>query len=703
MPHTRDIARRNQSAAFSIIPILLLTLIVIGSMSFLARSAFDTNEQNAINLEKRRIELALDDESREFAESLRREIEVSRSGTSHAEIDLAELAEMISLTHKLDFVGIFERSGKAVVINASRKETIDRRIAAAEALLAERRELKTDFAVRRLGMSRTLLDPDAVIAMAAVRIGDTHELVASIRLGEPILARIGANLLLSNLRFQSEDIVEGKAGESTDASVAWNRISDGSFTLESLASIGLLGMAVIGIYGLLVFLHIRRVTRELEHNEAQAKHMAGHDALSGLPNRILFSKRLDNELSRITREGGGLSVMYLDLDKFKEVNDLHGHGAGDKLITMVSRRLGDLLRGADTVARFGGDEFAIIQVGVRSISDTEALAQRILDELRRTFRIDDAEVSIGVSIGISVAPENGHDGPTLMRFADVALYRAKNEGRNRYSFFEQEMNEALKIKKLVEDDLRTAIENNELMLHYQPLVTADGTHIVGMEALVRWNHPTRGLIPPVQFIGIAEERGLITPLGEWVLRQACLDGNRWPGLTVAVNVSPVQFRQPDFVQNVGRILAETGFDPNRLELELTEGVVVEDADTAEVAIIELRAMGVRLALDDFGVGYSSLIYLRRFAFDKIKIDKSFLESMEASGESAILLHSIVHLGRALGLDVTAEGVETEDQRRFLQAVGCHHLQGYYFSRPCPADDMDILVARVNKGRTRAAA
>jgi diguanylate cyclase len=290
-----------------------------------------------------------------------------------------------------------------------------------------------------------------------------------------------------------------------------------------------------------------------------------------------------------------------------------------------------------------------------------------------------------------VAPENGLTHEVLMRLADTALYQAKSEGRNRFSFFERTMDEAIRMRKVVEEDLRHAISRNELALHYQPVYSADGSTVVGVEALVRWPHAKQGMISPTRFIGLAEERGLVIPLGEWVLRRACEDGKRWPGLRIAVNVSPLQFRHRDFVDSVVRTLKDTGFDPTRLELELTEGVVVEDADAAEAAMMELRALGVNLALDDFGTGYSSLIYLRRFAFDKIKIDRSFLESMEATGESAILVHSIVHLGRALGLTVTAEGVETKEQHRFLQALGCHQLQGFLFSRPVPPQDIDRLL------------
>jgi EAL domain-containing protein (putative c-di-GMP-specific phosphodiesterase class I) len=255
------------------------------------------------------------------------------------------------------------------------------------------------------------------------------------------------------------------------------------------------------------------------------------------------------------------------------------------------------------------------------------------------------------------------------------------------------MDDTLRLRKVIEDDLRHAIARNELELHYQPQVSADGSRIIGIEALVRWRHPVHGVIPPMEFIGIAEERGIIIQLGEWVIRRACLDASRWGDITVACNVSAIQFRQTDFVQSVSNALADTNFDPARLELELTESIVMTDADKAEESMMDLRAMGVKLALDDFGTGYSSLIYLRRFAFDKIKLDKSFLDSLEDTGESAILVHSVVHLGRALGLTVTAEGVETPEQQRFLQAVGCHLLQGYLFSRPVTAQQIDEMLAK----------
>ncbi len=456
----------------------------------------------------------------------------------------------------------------------------------------------------------------------------------------------------------------------------------------ALAGVGLLFIAIFAY----VFHRLRHAAVQITLREQQIQRLAGQDELSNLPNRRTFDLRLDQELAQLGRTKSGLAVLLLDLDRFKAVNDTYGHNAGDELIRQVAKRLTTILRVGDTVARLGGDEFGIIQTHMNEAGASAVLGQRILDSLTEPFEIGGVAVTIGCSIGIAHAPQDGADRGTLMRLADTALYQAKNEGRNRYSFFEPQMNRALQLKRMVEEDLRNAINRDELLLHYQPQVSIDGATIVGVEALVRWPHPVHGMIPPSEFIGIAEERGLIMPLSEWVLRRACEEALNWPGIKLAVNVSPIQFRHKDFVASVIRILEETGFDPARLELELTEGVVVEDADAAENAMMDLRAHGIGLALDDFGTGYSSLIYLRRFAFDKIKIDRSFLEYMETTGESAILVHSVVHLGRALGLRVCAEGVETTEQHRFLQAVGCHELQGFLFSKGVPPREIDHLLA-----------
>lgn len=471
----------------------------------------------------------------------------------------------------------------------------------------------------------------------------------------------------------------------------WDQKRLGQELRSNLIPLALLVLIATLAFTLIIFHRVRNIELELKTSEENARQLIGHDPLSGLANRLLYSMRLDQELARLGRDTPGIAVFFLDLDRFKDVNDTHGHQAGDELIKQVAQRLSALLRSTDTLSRFGGDEFAIIQTNVKRAIDAEKLGRRILETITEPFEIAGTLVSVGVSIGIALAPENGTDREKLMQLADTALYQSKNDGRNRYSFFESQMNETLRMRKLVEDELRHAIDNDGLLLHYQPQMSPDGKTVLGVEALVRWPHPTKGMISPVQFIPVAEERGLIVPLGEWVLRQACLDGLLWPNIRVAVNVSPIQFRHKEFVSNVKRILQETGFPPSRLEIELTEGVVVEDADAAEWAMMELKAMGVQLALDDFGTGYSSLIYLRRFAFDKIKIDRSFLESMEGTGESAIIVHSIVHLGRALGLTVTAEGVETSEQHRLLQAVGCHELQGFLFSKPIPARQISYML------------
>jgi diguanylate cyclase (GGDEF)-like protein len=524
-------------------------------------------------------------------------------------------------------------------------------------------------------------------------------LIAWKRLDGPILARIAEihGLAALTLAPVSKDAtstglsLENGRGE-TVAEITWLPDRPGDLMQQRILPIVGVGLGFSALMFGAVALHFHRTTKNLAETDAIAKDLLGRDPLSGLANRMLFNERLDRELANVRDGAPGLAVVFIDLDRFKDVNDSYGHQAGDDLIQLVARRILDILPDRDTLARLGGDEFAIIQTQLASFEQAEALCRRILDLLTRPFAVAHTQVTIGASIGVALAPEHARSRESLMKLADTALYQAKSEGRNRVSFFQTHMDETLRMRKVVEDDLRKAITGDQLILHYQPLFSSDGEKIVGLEALVRWPHPERGLISPSEFIAIAEERGLVIPLGEWVLRRACEDGKRWPNLRVAVNVSAIQFRHRGFVESVTRALEETGFDASRLELELTEGVVVGDEDAAEAAMIELRALGVHLALDDFGTGYSSLIYLRRFAFDKIKIDRSFLESMEATGESAILVHSIVHLGRALGLVVTAEGVETKEQHRFLQALGCHQLQGYLFSRPVPREEIDRMVA-----------
>jgi diguanylate cyclase len=458
---------------------------------------------------------------------------------------------------------------------------------------------------------------------------------------------------------------------------------------------------IVALLALGIVVRCSSIAAAIAEAERNAALLAGHDPLSGLPNRRSFKDRLDSELSSVRRgRNEGVAVLFLDLDKFKAVNDTFGHAAGDRLIVQFAERVNGLLRNSDTLSRFGGDEFAIIQTQIKHQIDAVALGKRILAAMAEPFHIGGGSAYIGVSIGIALAPQHGNDADALMQVADVALYQSKSEGRSRYTIFGGELGDKLQLKQAVEDELRVAIENNALELHYLPEVAAEDGRVLGLEALVRWPHPRLGLVPPRDFIPIAEASGLINALGDWVLKQACQDALKWPRhLSVSVNLSGIQIKSKDFVSRISSIITGSGIEPGRVVLELGEQVVVGEADLAEQIIMDLQAIGVRFALDDFGTGYSSLIYLRRFAFDKIKIDQSFLGSLEATGESSVLIHSVVHLGRALGLTIVAEGVETAEQRRLLQAAGCHEMQGFLFAHPMPAKQISSWLAK--KARSAA--
>jgi len=430
---------------------------------------------------------------------------------------------------------------------------------------------------------------------------------------------------------------------------------------------------------------------ELRASQAQAQHLAFHDVLTGLPNRALFDDRLDQALSR-TRRGEKIAVLMIDLDRFKHINDNLGHQAGDSLIREFAKRLSGMVGTGDTVARLGGDEFAVIQLGIRDGAEVEALCDRILSALDDPFEILGHQVYAGASIGIALAPDFGFDRVDIMRKADIALYSAKDEGRDCYRMFTAAMDEAVKVRSTIEDDLRSALRRGEeLSVVYQPQFKSNGRSIVGLETLVRWNHPTRGPILPEQFIPVAEQTGLISRLGDWVLQQACLASRQWPDLFISVNVSPAQFRVHGFAERVLEIVRENGADPHRIELEITEGVLLDNAGETAGTLRQLRAAGFRIALDDFGTGYSSLGYLQRFAIDKIKIDRSFVMSLGKTANSMAIVKSIVALGQAMDLTVTAEGVETEHQKSFLSTAGCNEMQGFLFSKALPLDQVARLL------------
>jgi diguanylate cyclase (GGDEF)-like protein/PAS domain S-box-containing protein len=432
---------------------------------------------------------------------------------------------------------------------------------------------------------------------------------------------------------------------------------------------------------------------EWEQAQAQISHMARHDALTNLPNRTLFREQLERALHLVKRTDQ-LAVLCLDLDHFKKINDSLGHPVGDALLQQVAARLRECVGPGDTVARLGGDEFAIVQLcdGCEP-SAVPVLASHIVEIVGAPYEIEGHQLVIGASIGISLAPEDGDNPDQLLKNADLALYRAKADGRGTYRFFEAGMDARAQARRVIELDLRLALQREEFEVHYQPIRDLASGEIAVCEALVRWKHRERGLIAPNQFIPIAEETGLIVPLGNWVLRTACRDAARWDNACVAVNLSPVQFRKPDLVATVKAALKQSGLPAHRLELEITESVLLQNSDTTRATLHELRALGVNISLDDFGTGYSSLSYLRSFPFDKIKIDRSFVNELATGKDSLAIVRAVTGLGKSLGITTTAEGVETEAQLDLLTREGCTQAQGFLISKPRPIAEVEDLLIR----------
>jgi diguanylate cyclase (GGDEF)-like protein/PAS domain S-box-containing protein len=434
---------------------------------------------------------------------------------------------------------------------------------------------------------------------------------------------------------------------------------------------------------------------ERRKTEAKIEYMAHHDTLTDLPNRLLLYQQLRQMLAR-SKRGEHSAVFFLDLDRFKDVNDAHGHSVGDLLLKSVADRLRQCVRDGDTVARLGGDEFAIMQVGASQPTDATSLASRLIEVIGAPYQLGSHQVVVELSIGIALAPDDGRDPEQLLRNADLALYRAKSDGRGVYRFFEPEMDARMQARRSLEIDLRKAIANGEFELFYQPLVDMQTERVTGFEALIRWHHPERGMIPPLDFIAVAEETGLIVPIGDWVLRQACAEAATWPSdVKIAVNLSPIQFKNKSLMLTVISALAASGLSANRLELEITESVLLQDSDATLSILRELRGLGVRISMDDFGTGYSSLSYLRKFPFDKIKIDKTFIFDMSNHNDSLAIVRAVIAMGSGLGIATTAEGVETPEQFKQLKLEGCTEVQGYLFSPPRPAAEVKGLLASIS--------
>jgi diguanylate cyclase (GGDEF)-like protein/PAS domain S-box-containing protein len=448
-----------------------------------------------------------------------------------------------------------------------------------------------------------------------------------------------------------------------------------------------------GVIGAVMVAHDVTVARELSNKLAR---LALHDSLTDVPNRTLLSDRLDQAIVRAQRSGASIALLFIDLDRFKHINDSMGHDVGDQLLKSVARRLLACVRSSDTVSRHGGDEFLVLLEEIAHAQDAAGCAEKILASLDLPHRVGDHDLRLTASIGIAIFPTDAPDAETLLKHADFAMYQAKYTGRNTFQFFKPEMNANALERQSLETDLRHAVERQEFVLNYQPKIDLETGAIIGVEALIRWHRPLRGLVPPAQFIPIAEESGLILPIGRWILERACRQARSWQDeglapICVAINVSAVELRAKDFLLNVRQILDASGLDPNLLEIELTETFMMQDWKSTAEVLRSLKDLGVKLALDDFGTGYSSLSYMKRFPIDALKIDQSFIRDMTTDTEDASIVSAVINMGRSLHMRVVAEGIQTRDQLTFLQHRQCPEGQGYYFIPPIPALQLTTLL------------
>ncbi len=502
---------------------------------------------------------------------------------------------------------------------------------------------------------------------------------------------LGQNHRLLNSGHHSEtvfrDMYRRIAGGEVWRGELCNRAKDGSlYWVDTVIT------AQLGSNGKpIAYMAIRVDITSRKLAEARISYAARHDSLTGIANRAVLQEKMDEASTRLRRNGETFTVFLLDLDGFKYVNDTLGHATGDRLLAELAHRLKRSLRETEFVARLGGDEFAIVQCGETNQREAAvALAVRLLETVSEPFGLDGHDVTIGTSIGIALAPDNGTDSGELLKKADLALYRVKSEGRNNFSFFDEELSRDATSRLQLISDMRTALSRNEFELHYQPVFDARTSRPCGVEALVRWRHPTMGLMSPDRFIWLAEETGLMEPLGQWILERACLDAVSWPdNIKVAVNLSAAQFRSGTLFDVILCALVESGLSPERLELEITESLLLQNKESHNVVIQQLKNIGVTIVLDDFGTGYASLSYLTMFPFDKIKIDKSFTQGLSSRVDCAAVVASVLSLARGLDIEVTAEGVETREQFDLLRAAGVDQVQGYLFGRPSPMADINF--------------
>ncbi|GCB02317.1 diguanylate cyclase/phosphodiesterase (GGDEF & EAL domains) with PAS/PAC sensor(s) [Sulfuriferula multivorans] len=500
----------------------------------------------------------------------------------------------------------------------------------------------------------------------------------------------------AHLREGAAQAREGEAHVREGAATAREREIRAAEMTQAASDDQMIRLRQVNAHLVTATIEAHKLAEQVETAKVELDHLAHHDVLTDLPNRILLQDRLGQAIELARRQGRQLAVMFMDLDQFKHINDSLGHAVGDQLLQSVAQRLVGCVRHSDTVSRQGGDEFVLLLPYIEHAEDAALSAQKMLAALALPHSIDRHDLHIGVSIGISIYPDDGQDAETLIKNADTAMYHAKENGRNNYKFFEQDMNARAVQRQSIEACLRRALERQEFVLHYQPKINLHSGAIVGVEALIRWQHPQHGLLPPAQFVPIAEDCGLILPIGRWVLREACLQARAWQDaglqpITVAVNTSAIEFRAKDFLENVRATLADTGLEPRYLELELTESVLMRDAASTDSMLHALAGLGVKLAIDDFGTGYSSLSYLKQFPIDTLKIDQSFVNQITSNPDDATIVSAVIGMGKSLRQSVIAEGVETAEQYAFLLGQQCDEGQGYYFGHPVAAEALATLL------------
>ncbi len=555
-------------------------------------------------------------------------------------------------------------------------------------------------AVIFLAMKHFMVGDDARFVVVTAPLQD-HSQTATLSGADEVVTALYENVeRMSDLQFVG---IKNRVG-TTIGWYGWQKFQPASQTLREYAPLAVIMLGLILAVTFLFFRKYREFKQAVSQQQENAEFRALHDPLTGLANRSLLIPRIELAIEQYKRGSKGFAVHMIDLDRFKQVNDSFGHPSGDQLIVQAAKRLEEICRKTDTVARLGGDEFAIVQTDVSSPASASRLSRRAVEQLSNAFKIEDADVFVSGSIGVAVCLNQVTTREEILRQADIALYRAKANGRNRVCFFEEEMDREIKHRRENETSLRLALsqpDKHGLRVVYQPQFSANGRHIRGLEALTRWTHPSKGPMSPAEFIPIAEETGLIVQLGEFVARQAFSVAERWPEITMAINVSAYELHQKDFAKNFAKLATEYNIRPDQIELEITETVLLEDSAHVARTIKSLKTAGFKIALDDFGTGYSSLSYLRRHQVDKLKIDQSFVSSIGVRDDANAVVQAIIQLGEALGLSVTAEGVETEAQRDALREQGCAYLQGYLFSRPLDTQDLAKLMQVLRDKRAKA--